>query len=70
MHSFRSTFRDWCSEVANAPREVAEASLAHALGNKTEQAYARSTMLERRRTLMDRWGQFVKGNKGKVIKIG
>ena len=26
VHGFRSTFRDWASEVANAPREVAEMS--------------------------------------------
>ena len=29
VHGFRSTFRDWASEVANAPREVAEMSLSH-----------------------------------------
>ena len=32
VHGFRSTFRDWASEVANAPREVAEMSLAHKVG--------------------------------------
>ncbi len=26
VHGFRSTFRDWASEVVNAPREVAEMS--------------------------------------------
>lgn len=28
VHGFCSTFRDWAVEVANAPREVAEMSLA------------------------------------------
>jgi len=32
-HGFRSTFRDWCSEVAKVPRDVAESALAHVEGN-------------------------------------
>ena len=40
VHGFRSTFRDWASEVANAPREVAEMSLAHQVGSDVERAYA------------------------------
>jgi integrase len=59
VHGFRSTFRDWASEVANAPREVAEMSLAHKVGSDVERAYARSDLLERRRVLMDRWAEFV-----------
>ena len=53
-HGFRSTFRDWCSEAAHAPREVAEACLAHVVKG-VEGAYARSDMLDRRRKLMERW---------------
>ncbi len=37
-HGFRSTFRDWCAEATNYPREVAEAALAHTLRDKTEAA--------------------------------
>lgn len=59
VHGFRSTFRDWASEVANAPREVAEISLAHKVGSDVERAYARSDLLAKRRTLMDQWSQFV-----------
>ncbi|SFD85020.1 tyrosine-type recombinase/integrase [Roseivivax sediminis] len=33
VHGFRSTFRDWASEVANAPREIAEMSLSHRIGS-------------------------------------
>ncbi len=36
VHGFRSTFRDWASEGANAPREVAEMSLAHKVGSDVE----------------------------------
>ena len=66
VHGFRSTFRDWASEIANAPREVAEMSLAHKVGSDVERAYARSDLLEKRRILMDQWSQFVAptGNQG------
>ena len=60
-HGFRSTFRDWCSEAAHAPRELAEAALAHATGDATERAYARSDLFERRRELMAAWGRFAVG---------
>ncbi len=61
VHGFRSTFRDWASEVAEAPREVAEMSLAHRVGSKVERAYARSDLLEKRRELLSRWSRFVVG---------
>ncbi len=59
VHGFRSTFRDWASEVANVPREVAEKSLAHSVGSDVERAYARSDLLDKRRILMRDWSQFV-----------
>jgi len=57
-HGFRSSFRDWSAEVAHAPREVAEAALAHRLGG-VEGAYARGDMLDRRRELMEAWASFL-----------
>jgi len=59
VHGFRSTFRDWASEVASAPREVAEKSLAHSVGTDVERAYARSDLLDKRRALMRDWSQYV-----------
>lgn len=70
VHGFRSTFRDWASEAANAPREVAEMSLAHKVGSDVERAYARSDLLEKRRALMERWSGYVAGRDGRVIKFG
>lgn len=70
VHGFRSTFRDWASEVANAPREVAEISLSHRVGSDVERAYARSDLLDKRRALMERWSQFVSGVGARAIKIG
>jgi integrase len=58
MHGFRSTFRDWCAEATNTPREVAEACLAHTIQNQTERAYARSDLFDKRRKLMDRWSAY------------
>jgi len=54
-HGFRSTFRDWCGECTNFPRELAESALAHTIKNKAEAAYARGAMVERRRKLMQAW---------------
>lgn len=57
-HGFRSTFRDWCSEATDYPRDLAEAALAHTLRDKTEAAYRRGDALEKRRKLMDDWAKF------------
>lgn len=57
-HGFRSTFRDWCAEATNYPREVAEAALAHTLGDKVEAAYRRGDLLEKRAKLMREWAQY------------
>jgi integrase len=57
-HGFRSTFRDWAGEHAKIPREVAEAALAHVIKDKSEAAYARSDLLERRRPMMVTWAQY------------
>ena len=57
-HGFRSSFRDWCGE-SGQPREVAEAALAHTIGNQAEAAYARTDLLERRRVLMEAWSAYL-----------
>lgn len=57
VHGFRAAFKTWCGETGH-PRELAEKSLAHAIGNEAERAYARGEMLERRRRLMCAWAQF------------
>jgi integrase len=69
VHGFRSAFRDWCSESARAPREVAEAALSHATGDAVERAYARSDLIAQRRELMEAWGRFVTGKTGDVVQL-
>jgi integrase len=68
-HGFRSCFRDWASEAARADREIAEACLAHVVGGVVERAYARSDVLDRRRTLMEAWAQFATGQTGQVVQL-
>jgi len=54
-HGFRSTFRDWAAECTNFPRDVVEMALAHVIEDKTEAAYRRGDLFEKRRRLMDAW---------------
>lgn len=63
-HGFRSTFRDWAAEQTAFPREVAEAALAHVVGDKVEAAYRRSDLFEKRRQLMEEWATICSGTQG------
>lgn len=57
-HGFRSTFRDWAGESTSHPREVIEHALAHQLKDKSEAAYQRGDLFERRARLMADWAAF------------
>ena len=48
VHGFRSAFRDWASERTNFAREICEAALAHVVKDKTEAAYRRGDLFEKR----------------------
>jgi integrase len=71
-HGFRSSFRDWAGDHGY-PRELAEQALAHAIGDKSEQAYRRGDALERRRAMMDAWASYCDqpsaGRDGKVVTL-
>ena len=69
-HGFRSSFRDWAAEQTGARHDVIEACLAHAVRNSTVAAYARSDLFERRRRLMDTWGEYLAGERGQVVVLG
>lgn len=66
--SFRSSFRDWAGDATSFPREVAEAALAHTVGNAVEAAYRRSDALERRRKMMQAWADYLDSKKGHGAK--
>ncbi len=58
VHGFRSSFRDWCAESTNHPRELAEAALAHTVRDKTEAAHQHGDLFEKRARLMGDWARF------------
>ena len=58
VHGFRATFKTWASERTSFQNEIVEASLAHTIGGKVEQAYMRGDMFEKRRRLMQKWATF------------
>jgi integrase len=65
VHGFRSTFRDWAAECTDYSREICEAALAHAVGDKVEAAYRRGDLFEKRRRLMDEWAEYA----GKIVRL-
>jgi integrase len=60
-HGFRSSFRDWGSELGDYPNELLELAIAHAVGDKVEAAYRRGSMLAKRHQLMADWERFCNG---------
>jgi integrase len=58
VHGFRSSFKDWATEVTDHARDIVEAALAHIVGDKVEAAYRRGDALEKRRALMADWADF------------
>lgn len=60
VHGFRSSFRMWAADHGY-PQELAESALAHIVKDKTEAAYQRGDLLERRRTMMQAWADYVSG---------
>jgi integrase len=61
VHGFRSSFADWAAEH-DYPQELREMALAHSVGDSVEQAYRRSTRLNKRREMMGAWSQFALAN--------
>jgi integrase len=59
VHGFRSSFRTWAAEQTNFPREVGEQALAHTISDKTERAYKRTTLFDKRRQLMAAWAKYI-----------
>ena len=68
-HGFRSSFRMWCAEASDTPREIAETALSHVTGSKVERSYMRGDFLERRKVLMQRWADYCSNTESKVIPL-
>jgi hypothetical protein len=56
--SARSGFKDWAAERTSFANIVSEAALAHIIADKTEAAYRRGELFEKRRELMAAWATF------------
>lgn len=70
VHGFRSSFKDWAAEETDYANEVSEMALAHKIANATEAAYRRGTLLDKRRTLMNDWADYVCGQSDIVRVAG
>jgi integrase len=66
LHGFRSTFRDAAADILNAPRDLCELQLSHALG-ATEASYRRLTALNQRRALLEKYAAWLMGEFGAVV---
>lgn len=58
-HGLRATFRSWAEECTDAPFEVKEACLGHAVDMGVVGAYQRSERLEKRKKLLNAWTRFL-----------
>lgn len=69
VHGFRSSFRDWCGDATNFPREVAEHALAHLVGNDVERSYRQKDALEKRRKMMEAWAGYCDPKTTNVVPL-
>lgn len=67
VHGFRSSFRDWTAEQTAYPNEVAEMALAHIIGDKTEKAYRRGDLFDKRRRMMIDWASYLAAENGSDV---
>lgn len=67
-HGLRATFRTW-GEDAGFPRDLLEEALGHQVGNAVERAYRRTDSFERRRVVMEAWGNFCAGKPGRKARL-
>lgn len=58
-HGFRASFRTMAAERLGVPEHLLEHSLSHVVRDPLGRAYNRTTFLEERRKLMQRWSDYV-----------
>jgi integrase len=66
-HGWRSCFRDWCGDIGDVPRDLAEAALAHALGAVEEAYWRGSRAVERRRKVMEDYAAWLLAGERRVV---
>jgi integrase len=58
VHGMRASFNGWAVK-AGYPKSLWGRALAHATGDKTDQAYNREKLIEERRPLMLAWSDYI-----------
>ena len=66
-HGLRASFKTWTDEQRHEQRDLAERSLSHVVGKKSERVYSRTTLLEPRRKLLQEYADFLTETMGPVI---
>lgn len=69
MHGFRASFRIWATEATEYPHEMLELALAHSVGDETVRAYMRTSMVEKRRQLMEDWAAYLRGSEAASLPL-
>jgi integrase len=69
VHGFRSSFRDWVGEETSFAGDVAGLAMSHAIKDKTEAAYRRGTMFDKRRIVMDNWADYCQGENRRIVSL-
>jgi len=59
VHGFRTSFRGWTAEETSYSFETCEAALSHSIGDATQQAYFRTDLFDKRRSMMNDWERFL-----------
>ena len=67
-HGFRSSFRNWAEEQHNFSRRAVELCLSHQNRNKTEDAYLRTKLINKRHLIMNEWDDFLFNKKKRNVK--
>lgn len=58
-HGLRTTFKAWSNEVSDYDDILSEIALWHNVGSRVRQIYARTDGVNKRRAMMDDWGEFI-----------
>jgi integrase len=69
VHGFRAAFSTWAAERTDFEREIAELALAHTVGTSVERRYKRTTLFDRRRSLMEAWSYFITSPQPKAGEV-
>ena len=59
IHGLRTSFATWAQEQTDYEEELIKAAIDHVAGTEADRAYLRSKMVERRRSMMQEWANFI-----------